>query len=104
MVFLFVFGLALVLLLTYIALEWKSYDQKKEWDISFERCLSQGQEIEIYITIEDLEEAEIAGSGIIIGMLLFPHKLSILNPKSFIHIQYEPKQAKNPENPIHPQH
>jgi len=54
----------------YLALLNKEVDDQ-EWDISFERCLSQGQEIEIYITIEDLEEAEIAGSGIIIGEGMF---------------------------------
>ena len=32
----FLSGLVLVLLLTYIALEWKTYDQNKEWDISIE--------------------------------------------------------------------
>ena len=45
----FVFGLALVLLLTFIALEWKSYDQKKEWDISFEMAKNIIDEPEIVI-------------------------------------------------------
>ena len=32
----FVSGLVLVLLLTYIALEWKTYEQNKEWDVSIQ--------------------------------------------------------------------
>ena len=45
----FTSGLVLVLLLTYIALEWKTYDQKKEWDISIELAKNITGEADIII-------------------------------------------------------
>ena len=45
----FVAGLALVLLLTYVALEWKTYEQNKEWDVSIQMAKNIIDETDIVI-------------------------------------------------------
>ena len=45
----FVSGLVLVLLLTYIALEWKTYEQNKEWDVSIQMAKNIIEEPDIVI-------------------------------------------------------
>lgn len=42
-----------------------------EWDISFKRCLKKGDLVEVYLSVTDLEEIGISGSGSVIGEGVF---------------------------------